>query len=359
MITYITKKLFYGLFVMFGVVTLIFIIFNALPGDPARMMLGQRSDPQAIAAINKELGLDRPIWKQYLLYLNDLSPLSIHPTENSERASFYEEKKYGGKLLFGIGQTHALFIKWPYLRRSYQSKREVSAIISETLPQTALLAMVSMTFATIVGVVIGAWIATRKGKFIDHFFLVITVFGMAGPSFFMAVIIAWLFGYVLAPYTGLDMTGSLYVIDDFGEGKTLQLKNMILPALTLGIRPLSVVVQLARSSFLDVLSQDYIRTARAKGLSQRAVLVKHALRNAMNPVVTAVSGWFAGLLAGAVFIEYIFGWKGIGKEIVEALENYDFPVVMGGVLVISMAFVIINILVDIIYGVLDPRIRFD
>ncbi|MFN4931228.1 MAG: ABC transporter permease, partial [Bacteroidota bacterium] len=161
------------------------------------------------------------------------------------------------------------------------------------------------------------------------------------------------------PYTGLDMTGSLYVIDDFGEGKTLQLKNMILPALTLGIRPLSVVVQLARSSFLDVLSQDYIRTARAKGLSQRAVLVKHALRNAMNPVVTAVSGWFAGLLAGAVFIEYIFGWKGIGKEIVEALENYDFPVVMGGVLVISMAFVIINILVDIIYGILDPRIRFD
>jgi peptide/nickel transport system permease protein len=134
---------------------------------------------------------------------------------------------------------------------------------------------------------------------------------------------------------------------------------MILPALTLGIRPLSVVVQLARSSFLDVLSQDYIRTARAKGLSQRAVLVKHALRNAMNPVVTAVSGWFAGLLAGAVFIEYIFGWKGIGKEIVEALENYDFPVVMGGVLVISMAFVIINILVDIIYGILDPRIRFD
>jgi peptide/nickel transport system permease protein len=117
-----------------------------------------------------------------------------------------------------------------------------------------------------------------------------------------------------------------------------------------------VVVQLARSSFLDVLSQDFIRTARAKGLSNRAVLINHALRNAMNPVVTAVSGWFAGLLAGAVFIEYIFGWKGLGKEIVDALENYDFPVVMGGVLVISLAFVIINILVDIIYGVLDPRV---
>jgi peptide/nickel transport system permease protein len=152
------------------------------------------------------------------------------------------------------------------------------------------------------------------------------------------------------------MTGSLYTIDDFGEGSTMQLKNIILPAFTLGIRPLSVVVQLARSSFLDVLSQDFIRTARAKGLSNRAVLINHALRNAMNPVVTAVSGWFAGLLAGAVFIEYIFGWKGLGKEIVDALENYDFPVVMGGVLVISLAFVIINILVDIIYGVLDPRV---
>jgi peptide/nickel transport system permease protein len=152
------------------------------------------------------------------------------------------------------------------------------------------------------------------------------------------------------------MTGSLYSIDDFGEGSTMELKNIILPAFTLGIRPLSVVVQLARSSFLDVLSQDFIRTARAKGLSNRAVLINHALRNAMNPVVTAVSGWFAGLLAGAVFIEYIFGWKGLGKEIVDALENYDFPVVMGGVLVISLAFVIINILVDIIYGVLDPRV---
>jgi peptide/nickel transport system permease protein len=342
MITFITKKICYGLLVMFGVVTLIFIIFNLLPGDPARMMLGQRSDPQAIAAINKELGLDRPLWKQYVLYLNDLSPLSIHPTHEPQKAAWYDEKKYGGKLLFSLGNDLAFVLKWPYLRRSYSSKREVSAII-----------------ATLVGVIIGGFIATRKGRLIDHFFLVITVLGMAGPSFFMAVIMAWLFGYVLAPYTGLDMTGSLYVIDDFGEGKTLQLKNIILPALTLGIRPLSVVVQLARSSFLDVLSQDYIRTARAKGLSQAAVLVRHALRNAMNPVVTAVSGWFAGLLAGAVFIEYIFGWKGIGKEIVEALENYDFPVVMGGVLVISLAFVIINILVDIIYGILDPRIRLN
>ena len=356
MTSYIIKKLGYGLLVMYGVVTLIFLIFNALPGDPARMMLGQRSDPQALAAINKELGLDKPLWKQYLLYVNDLSPISMHATANPAMSSYFDAQKYKGNLLFNVSAQHGIALKWPYLRRSYTSKREVSEIIAVALPQTALLALVSMIFATVVGVMIGGYIASCKGTWVDHFFLVFTVFGMAGPSFFMAVIIAWLFGFVWAPYTGLNMTGSLYTIDDFGEGSTMQLKNIILPAFTLGIRPLSVVVQLARSSFLDVLSQDFIRTARAKGLSNRAVLINHALRNAMNPVVTAVSGWFAGLLAGAVFIEYIFGWKGLGKEIVDALENYDFPVVMGGVLVISLAFVIINILVDIIYGVLDPRV---
>lgn len=352
---YIIKKLFYGLLVMYGVVTLIFLLFNALPGDPARMMLGQRSDPQALAAINKELGLDKPLWKQYLLYLNDLSPLSWHNLREESKSTFFDREKYDGCIIVPLG-NQGIALKWPYLRRSYVSKREVSEIISVALPQTALLALVSMLFATVAGVFIGGYIAARKDSWVDHFFLVFTVLGMAGPSFFMAVIIAWLFGFVLAPYTGLNMTGSLYYIDDFGEGTTMQLKNIILPAFTLGIRPLSVVVQLARSSFLDVLSQDFIRTARAKGLSQNAVLIKHVLRNAMNPVVTAVSGWFAGLLAGAVFIEYIFGWKGLGKEIVDALENYDFPVVMGGVMVISVAFVIINILVDIIYGLLDPRV---
>jgi peptide/nickel transport system permease protein len=152
------------------------------------------------------------------------------------------------------------------------------------------------------------------------------------------------------------MTGSLYRIDPF-EGRILVLSNLILPAFTLGIRPLSVIVQLTRSSMLDVLSQDYIRTAKAKGLSSTITVIRHALRNALNPVLTAVSGWFGSLLAGAVFIEYIFGWKGIGKVTVDSLERYDFPVVMGAVLVVSVVFVIINIVVDILYGMLDPRIR--
>ena len=154
------------------------------------------------------------------------------------------------------------------------------------------------------------------------------------------------------------MTGSLYEVDPF-NGEILQWKNIILPAITLGIRPLSVIVQLTRSSMLEVLSMDYVRTARAKGLSMWTVIVKHALRNALNPVITALSGWFGSLLAGAVFIEYIFGWKGVGKVTVDALEHYDFPVVMGSVLMVSIFFVLINILVDLLYARLDPRVRVE
>jgi peptide/nickel transport system permease protein len=179
---------------------------------------------------------------------------------------------------------------------------------------------------------------------------------MSLPSFFSAILAAWLFGYVLKEYTGLNMTGNLYELDDFGEEKIFHFKNLILPAFVLGIRPLAVVVQLMRSSLLEVFQQDYIRTARAKGLSSYSVIMNHSLKNALNPVVTAISGWFASMLAGAVFVEYIFGWNGIGKEIVDALNTLDLPIIMGSVLTIAIIFIIINILVDIIYKLLDPRI---
>jgi peptide/nickel transport system permease protein len=196
----------------------------------------------------------------------------------------------------------------------------------------------------------------HKNTFTDQLIGMAAVFGMALPSFFAAIIVAWIFGFVLSDFTGLNMTGSLYRIDPF-DGIVMEWKNLILPAVTLGIRPLSVIVQLTRSSMLDVLSQDYVRTAKAKGLSKAVIVGRHALRNALNPVLTAVSGWFGSLLAGAVFIEYVFGWKGIGKVTVDSLERYDFPVVMGCVLVVSLFFVIINIFVDILYGFLDPRVR--
>jgi peptide/nickel transport system permease protein len=146
-------------------------------------------------------------------------------------------------------------------------------------------------------------------------------------------------------------------VDHFGNGSYLDLKNLILPAFTLGIRPLAIVTELTRTSLSDVLSQDYIRTAYAKGLRKTRIILFHALRNALNPVVTAVSGWFASLLAGAVFVEYVFDWKGIGVVIVDALEKFDLPVLMGSVLMIAFMLIIINIFVDIVYGFLDPRIR--
>ena len=183
-----------------------------------------------------------------------------------------------------------------------------------------------------------------------------SVLGISAPSFFMGIVLAYLFGFVLSDYTGLHMTGSLYEYDVF-DGKQLQLQNLILPAITLGIRPLAIITQLTRSAMLDVLSMDYIRTAYAKGFSKKAVVFKHALRNALNPVVTAITGWFAELLAGAFFVEYIFGWKGIGKVTVDALEKLDFPVVMGSVLLTATFFIIVNILADILYGIIDPRVR--
>ena len=245
------------------------------------------------------------------------------------------------------------------MRRSYQSRKKVSSILSEALPATLLLTSAAITFAFILGVFLGILAAIYHNGIVDRILLVIATVGMSGPSFFMAILISWLFGYVWSDWTNLDMTGSLYEVDDFGGGEYLQLSNLILPALTLGIRPLSVVMQLMRNSLLDIMGQDYIRTARAKGLAEWQVIGRHGLKNSLNPVITAISGWFAGMLAGAVFVEMIFAWKGIGWEIVRALEKFDLPVVMGAVIVISAIFVVINILVDISYTFLDPRIKLE
>jgi peptide/nickel transport system permease protein len=180
---------------------------------------------------------------------------------------------------------------------------------------------------------------------------------MSLPSFFTAVLMAWVFAFLLGPWTGLSLTGSLYEVDDYSGERYLQLKNLILPSLTLGIRPVGVIVQLTRKSILEVGAMDFVRTARAKGVAERRVLLRHILPVASNPIITTVSGWFASLLAGAVFVEIIFGWNGMGKLLVEALNTRDLPVTMGCVLVIATIFVIITTLVDIAYAFLDPRVR--
>jgi peptide/nickel transport system permease protein len=356
---FILKRLLYGLLVLLGVIIVIFILFNILPGDPARMMLGQRADISSVEAIRKDLGLDRPMMAQFGNFLNDVSPISIHNNNDASSYWYLDQKKYSPCLkLVNIGKT-SLVLKFPYLRKSYQTKRNVGQIIAEAFPKTLLLATVSIAFAILVGVIIGILSAVYKDSFFDRFATVVSVLGMSLPSFFAAILIAWIFAFLLADYTGLNMTGSLYTIDDFGRGQYLSLKNLILPAVTLGIRPLGLIVELTRNSMLEVMSQDYIRTARAKGLSEFRVITRHALKNALNPVITAVSGWYASLMAGAVFVEYVFDWKGIGLVIVDALEKYDFPVIMGTVLFISVILIIINILTDISYTIIDPRVQLE
>jgi peptide/nickel transport system permease protein len=244
------------------------------------------------------------------------------------------------------------------LRESYQKNGvSVSEIISNTLPNTVVLALSSILIALLIGIGLGIVSALNKDGWFDRMIQLLSTMGMSVPSFFSAILFSWFFGFVLKEYTHLNMTGSLYELDDFGERFHIQWRNLILPSVVLGIRPIAVVTQLMRNSLLDVLQLDYIRTAYSKGLSKSQVVLKHALKNALNPVITAVSGWFSSLLAGAVFVEYIFGWNGLGKEIVGALNTLDVPVLMGSVLVIASLFILINIFVDLLYGWLDPKVR--
>ncbi len=358
MFNFLFKKIVYSFLVIFGVLTIVFFLFNVLPGDPARMMLDKREDSKQLEIIKKKYGFDRPIFTQYLFYLNDLSIVSIH-NNHPDSFTFLDKRKYSATKIIDI-YNYSIVLKKPYLRTSFvKSNLKVSTIIRTTFPNTFLLAFLAILFGLVFGLIFGVISALNKDKFIDKIVLYLSVIGMALPSFFSAIIIAWVFGYILNAYTGLNMTGSLYEIDDYGISRTIQFKNIILPAITLGIRPLAVIIQLSRNSLLEVLSMDYIRTAKAKGLNKFIIVFKHALRNSLNPVVTAVSGWFASLLAGAVFVEYIFAWNGLGKEIVDALNNMDLPVVMGSVIFISLIFVIINILVDLIYAWIDPRVRIE
>ena len=356
MTNFLFNRLIYSVLTLFGVVTLIFFLFNVLPGDPAQMMLGQNQNSEQLINVKKKYGFDQPISTQYFYYLNDLSPISFH-SNNQENYTFLKEDKYSEIKLMKF-DSFTVVLKFPYLRTSFTMQgKKVSEIIRNTLPNTIVLAISAITIAIIIGLFLGIISAIFKDSYIDKSIQLISVVGMSLPSFFSAILFAWFFGYILHEYTNLEMTGSLFELDDFGENYSIKLKNLILPAIVLGIRPLAVISQLMRNELLDVLNQDYIRTARAKGLSEYIVIKNHGIKNSLNPVVTAISGWFASLLAGAVFVEYIFGWNGLGKEIVNALNNLDLKVIIGAVLVIAFMFIIINILVDIIYAWLDPRVK--
>ena len=219
-------------------------------------------------------------------------------------------------------------------------------------PKTNLLLL-----ATTLGVLLGVLAAVKKDSFWDTGSVMASIVGISTPSFFMAILIAWVFGYLLSDYTGLNMTGSWKEVDFATGNMSYNFSNLILPAITLGVRPLAMITQLTRSVMIEELQKDYIQTAVAKGVHKSGIYIQHALRNALNPILTAVSGWFAELLGGAFFVEYIFGWKGLGKLTVDAVEQLDYPLVMGCVIVASCFFILTGIITDILYGRIDPRVR--
>lgn len=349
---FLLKRFLSGIAILWGIVTVLFFLFtNPRLGDPAKMVRGQRSDMQTDEAISKMLYLDKPFYVQYLLYLNDLSPVSLL-SENNPNLGSYRYLK-----LFPTGKTRFLALKSPYLRRSFQTNREVGSMVIEKLPGSFILAVSSMLFATLIGIFFGVLSSFWPGSILDKAISVITLLGISVPSFFAGVVILWFFAVFLGPYTGLPVTG--YIFEESPFGSVTRWSTLLLPTLALGIRQLAVITQLTRSSMMDISSMDFVRTAKAKGVSKLKVLVFHTLRNALNPVVTSVSGWFASLLAGAFFIEYIFGWQGIGNLTIDALGKNDHPLVLGCAIWIGLIFVIVNLLVDIIYARLDPRIRLN
>lgn len=305
MLAFAIRKFFYSILVIFGVVSVVFFVMNLLP-DPARMMQGQRADLATQAAIRHELGLDLPVWKRYV--------------------NFIEKTATGD------------------LGRSYTSNRLVLDSILERLPATALLALSSMLIASILGVGIGILSAVKSYSIFDNLSMLFALIGISVPAFVLGLLAMLVFGSWLQilPISGYIDQGIEY---------------LILPMTMLAIRPISIIARVTRSSMLDVLSSDYVRTAKAKGASYKSVIYRHALRNALNPVITTISAWLAALLTGTYIIEYIFNWPGIGLMTVDAIPRSDFPTIQGTVIFSAFIFVLINFIVDIIYAKLDPRVK--
>lgn len=357
MISYWIKQFYFVVITLFGVLCLVFFLFSVLPGDPAQMMLGQHENKEQIKQIHAKYGLNLPLEQQFGYWVNDVSVVSFHQFSDENKINYWSDDKYSGSCL-QLSDDFGIALKFPYLRESFQKKGQtVNSILGGKIKNTFVLATASIFIAFVFGVLLGIFLHISTISWLKQLVELLSLTGMALPSFFASVLISWFFGFYLSEYLPFSMTGSLYEVDDFGEGKYIAWKNLVLPAITLGIRPLAVISQLTKASIDQVMEEDYIRTAKSKGLSNLQVLIRHGIKNALNPVITATSGWFASLLAGAVFVEYIFAWDGIGKLLVEALETLDLPLVMGIVLFIAGIFILINIFVDFIYKLLDPRIK--
>jgi peptide/nickel transport system permease protein len=350
MIRYAIKKLAYGLVIIVTVACTISSIIYLSPVDPARLSFGQLSDAKTVEAKRRSMGLDQPLPVQLMYYLRDLSPINVVDKDNVvlESYSFVRILSLKNKIVI---------VKWPYLRESYQSGRPVIDILSETIPLTLILAFFSILFASILGIILGIMSAVKHGTWIEQIAMIVSTIGYSLPSYATAIFFAVIFAFLLKPITGLNLTGSLLEVNDYGEWE-FQWKNLILPVFALGLRPVSIITQLTRSAMLDNMMMPYVRTARAKGLKENTITYLHVLKNAMNPIITGISGWFASLVTGAFFVENVFNYRGLGVITVKALLDFDIPVVLGAVIFTCIMFVLINIIVDLLYAYTDPRIKF-
>lgn len=304
--------------------------------------MSKNATAEEITLMKKQLGYDLPMQVRFYKYINDLSPISYYDINEDTK----DEYKYS--VIMKTSDSAGIVHKKPYFGRSITySNERVSKIVYNSMIPTFWLSLFAIIFAAIVGIPMGVYASLNQGKFTDSFMIVTSVIGISMPSYVL--------GSIFLLITGAS-TGNLIELQTNGE-YYVNMEKLILPGLALGLMPLSVIVQLMRSNMLDVLKQDYIRTAKAKGLSFTKVIVKHAIKNALNPVITALTGWFAALMAGAIFVEIIFEYKGIGFHLMPGILKKDFPLVMGYVIFISAIFIIINILVDVIYAILDPRVR--
>ena len=332
---YIAKRLLNLIPVLLGITLLVFAFLHLIPGDPAVTMLGDRATPAQAAALRERLGLNQPLPLQYLTFLWNLVRLD-----------------FGTSIISGVPIAQEIRVRWP---------------------ATFELSLAAISIASIVGIPAGVLAAVRKNSAVDNLTMSGSLLGVSMPVYWLGLLLIYLFAVNLswlppsgrlsidAGFSFKPMTG-FYVLDallqlDFKALKDV-LAHLILPAVTLGTIPLAIVARITRSAMLEVLSQDYIRTARAKGLLERWVIFKHALKNALLPVVTIVGLQFGTLLGGAILTETIFSWPGIGSWIYDGILNRDYPVVQGGVVFVAVAFVLINLVVDLSYAFLDPRIQY-
>lgn len=351
MIQFIRQRFVSGLMSLVFIVILITGIIYVAPVDPATLSFGQQMSKKALERKQKELGLDKSIGNQILLYLNDLSPLSLYKTNSSK----LDDIKYTSII---SGQNNTFVAKRPYFRESYQTGDRIWIMIKTAMPNTMLLALCAIILATILGLILGMIAALNKNSWLDGFIVAISTLGYSVPSYVSAIILSLIFGFYLKDWTHLNMQGSLITLNDIGDTVT-QWKNLILPSIALGVRPVAVITQIARNAMLDVLSKPYVLTARAKGMGLVSMIKKHVFKNMMNPVVTTISGWFASLLAGAFFVESIFNYNGMGLLTVNALINYDTPLLLGCIVVIAAIFILLNLLIDFVYVYLDPKVSLN